>query len=78
MNITTYQNLILAGRNLGYEDLLSNNQKLNFYTLENLMKKYYQITSLSEDLLKTLGLLDEDGYNNAVLLLSDENFWRVQ
>lgn len=73
VDIITYQNLILAGQNLGYENLLSNNQKLNFYILENLMKKYYQITSLSEDLLKILGLLDENGYNNAALLLSDEN-----
>jgi ATP-dependent DNA helicase RecG len=67
------QNLILAGRNLGYEDLIAPTQNLSFSYIENMMKRHFQITSLSDDLLKTLGLLGESGFNNAAALLSDEN-----
>jgi ATP-dependent DNA helicase RecG len=67
------QNLILEGRNLGYEDLISRNQGLTFNYLKQLMKKHLQISDLSDDLLKTLGLIENEHYNNAAALLSDEN-----
>lgn len=51
----TMQNLILAGRNLSFEDLKSEETKLTFDYFEKLMKKEYKISSLSEDLLRTLG-----------------------
>ncbi len=72
-DMVTNQNLILAGRNLGYEDLVSPAQTLTFDYFENLMKKHFQITSLSDDLMRTLGLIHDDKYNIAAALLSDEN-----
>ena len=73
VDATMYQNLILAGRNLGFEDLLSAEQDLTFDYFSLLMKKQLKITTLSEDLLKTLGLIENSKYNNAALLLSDQN-----
>jgi ATP-dependent DNA helicase RecG len=67
------QNLILAGRNLGFEDLISAEQKLTFNYFNHLMKKHLKITTLSDDLLKILGLIEVNKYNNAAVLLSDEN-----
>lgn len=67
------QNLILSGRNLGYEDLPAPVGDLSFTYFEKLMKKAYKIGALSSDLLRTLGLLKEEIYNNAAALLSDEN-----
>jgi len=73
VDMITNQNLILAGRNLGYEDLPSPVQILTFDYFENLMKRQYQITTLSDDLMRTLGLISDDKYNIAASLLSDEN-----
>ena len=73
VDATMYQNLILAGRNLGFEDLISAEQELTFDYFNLLMKKQLKITTLSEDLLKTLGLIENNKYNNAALLLSDQN-----
>ena len=73
VDMVTNQNLILAGRNLGYEDLASPSQSLSFNFFENLMKKHFQITSLSNDLMRTLGLINDDQYNIAAALLSDDN-----
>lgn len=69
----TMQNLILAGRNLSFEDLKSEETKLTFDYFEKLMKKEYKISSLSEDLLRTLGFKKNDDYNIAAVLISDEN-----
>lgn len=73
VDATMYQNLILAGRNLGFEDLISIEQELTFDYLSRLMKKQLKISTLSEDLLKTLGLIENNQYNHAALLLSDQN-----
>lgn len=73
VDATLYQNLILAGRNLSFEDLVSTEQNLTFDYFSFLMKKQLKITSLSEDLLKTLGLIESDKFNNAAMLLSDDN-----
>lgn len=69
----TMQNLILAGRNLSFEDLKSEETKLTFDYFERIMKKEYKINSLSEDLLRTLGFKKNDDYNIAAALISDEN-----
>jgi hypothetical protein len=37
------------------------------------MKKYVQITSLSDDMLRTLGLIHDEKFNIAAALLSNEN-----
>ncbi len=69
----TTQNLILYGRNLEYGDLTSKEQELSFSYIEFLLKKQYQVQLLTDDMMKTLGLLKGDEYNNTAALLSDEN-----
>lgn len=68
-----YQNLIMAGRNLSFEDRLYQGRDLTFDVLGHLLKKQLKISDLSEDLLKTLGLLEGDAFNHAGVLLSDQN-----
>lgn len=72
-DMVTNQNLILEGRNLGYEDLVSPSQSLSFNYFETLMRKNFQITSLSDDLMRTLGLINDGNYNIAAALLSDSS-----
>lgn len=68
-----YQNLILAGRNKGFDGLTSSVQALYFNYLESKMRKILGINSLSEDLLISLGLIENRKYNNAAALFSDDN-----
>ncbi len=72
-DIATQQNLILAGRNLGYEDLPATVKDLSFRFFENLLKRHYQVGSLSDDLMRTLGLIKNGEYNILAVLLSDDN-----
>jgi ATP-dependent DNA helicase RecG len=69
----TYESLILEGRNQSFEDLKSKEQTLNFTYLEKALKEQVKIEVLTQDLLKTLGLIKNGFYNNAASLLSDEN-----
>ena len=68
-----YQNLILAGKNKGFDGLTSSVQDLYFNYLESKMRKILGINSLSEDLLISLGLIENRKYNNAAALFSDDN-----
>ena len=68
-----YQNLILAGRNKGFDGLISSVQELYFNYLESKMRKILGINSLSEDLLISLSLMENRKYNNAAALFSDDN-----
>lgn len=69
-----FSRLVLAGKNLNFESLPSENQKPNFTFLERKFKEIVGIETLDEDVLKTLSLYSKkDGFNNAALLLSDEN-----
>lgn len=68
-----YENLILQGRNLTFEDLVNDDQVLTFQELEFQLKKILNITQLTPDLLKTLGLIKDGKYNHAAALLSDDN-----
>ncbi|MDD7408503.1 MAG: ATP-binding protein [Anaerovoracaceae bacterium] len=66
--------LILEGQNIGYEELPARNQDLKFSVLERSLKKKPGIQSLTEDILKSLGLYSsENGYNIAAEILADEN-----
>ena len=66
--------LVLQGKNLNYEDLISDNQDLSFEYLGNKAKKEIGIESLNKDVLKTLNLYsDAEGYKNAAELLADVN-----
>ena len=66
--------LILQGKNINYEELPADNQKLSFKILEKRAKQEIGIKSLNKDVLKTLNLYsDSDGYKQAAALLADEN-----
>lgn len=66
--------LVLEGKKMNYEDLLSNQQELNFNYLERKLKEYINIETFSMDILKTLNLYNEqNGFNNAANILSDNN-----
>ncbi|MBQ9691355.1 MAG: putative DNA binding domain-containing protein, partial [Eggerthellaceae bacterium] len=66
--------LILEGEEKNFEELPSHNQALEFNVLENNLQTNMGITSISQDILKTLELYsDEAGFNNAAALLADKN-----
>lgn len=72
------KNLILQGLQQNYEDLPSRVENLSFEVLESALKDKMQIDKLTIDILKTLGLYDDNkGYNLAAELLADENNFRL-
>lgn len=69
--------LILNGMHMNYEEVRSDNQELTFHYLEEKLKQKLNISALNKDILKTLKLYsDEDGFNQAALLVSDQNSFR--
>lgn len=66
--------LVLEGKKMSYEGLRSSLQNLNFQYLETKLKEQIHIEKFNKDILKTLNLYDEqNGYNNAANILSDNN-----
>lgn len=71
---TEFTRLVLAGSNLSFEQLSSENQDLTFVTLGNAVQRKLGLQNFNEDTLKTLNLLSPTGtYNNAAAILSDKN-----
>ena len=68
-----YGRLTLEGSNLTFDALKSNKQDLNFTTLEKKMIEALGIEQLTGDIMRTLRLLDKNGYTNAAAILADEN-----
>ncbi|TAH60230.1 MAG: hypothetical protein EWM50_06775 [Gottschalkiaceae bacterium] len=68
-----YENLILKGRNIGYDGLSYNDNGLSFEYLNKKIRQQLGIGHLSKDILKTLGLMKNEEYTIAAALLSDEN-----
>lgn len=66
--------LILKGTNRTYDELSSDNQNLQFSILEKRLMQETGIVSFDLNILKTLNLYsDQNGYNIAAEILSDEN-----
>jgi len=66
--------LILEGKNIRFEELPCEDQKLSFEVLQHKLKENIQIEDFNQDTLKTLNLYDNvNGYNNAAGLLADKN-----
>ena len=66
--------LILEGQNMAYEELPAKVQEFKFTALEAELKEKLKIQEVSLDTLKTLELYsDENGYNNAAEIFSDNN-----
>lgn len=66
--------LILEGQNMSFEEIKSRKKELTFDYLGKKLNEQLGIKDITQDVLKTLALIDdESNYNNAALLLSDEN-----
>lgn len=66
--------LILAGKNIRFEELPCEDQELTFDTLCQKLKECIQIETFNQDTLKTLNLYNSTaGYNNAAGILADKN-----
>lgn len=68
-----YDELVLYGRNLSYEELEYPGGKLTFRKLEELLQSKLGIRALDDDVLKSLELINDDKYTNAAALLADDN-----
>ena len=68
-----YGRLTLEGSNLTFDALRSVQQELKFTTLEKKMIEALGIEQLTDDIMRTLRLLDKDGYTNAAAILADDN-----
>ena len=65
--------LVLEGKNLSFDELSVDKKELSFSTLEAMLKERLNLINFDESVLKTLNLLNSKGYNNAAVLLSDNN-----
>ena len=64
----------MEGKNIRFEELPYNEQKLTFEVLHQKLKESIQIETFNKDTLKILNLYDDNnGYNNAAGLLADRN-----
>ena len=73
VDIYDYENLILNGRNQGYDELLYKDENLVFEYLNKKLRDKLDLGIVSKDILRTLGLIKNDIYTNAAALLSDNN-----
>lgn len=70
--------LILKGQNITFESLECENQDLTFKYLENKFKNSLALGNFSEDVAKSLGLMNKnEKYNNAGALFSDKNNYQI-
>ncbi len=72
-NKIEYENLILKGRNIGYDALNYEGKNIYFNYLNDKLRDRLGINALNDDILKTLGLMNGDKYTIAAALLSDKN-----
>ncbi len=66
--------LVLEGSNLSFEALEVKSTDLTFNTLSKLLMEKIHVNVVSDDLFKTLGIMDMNGkYNNAASIVADRN-----
>lgn len=68
-----YDELVLLGKNITYEELDYGSTGLNFELLEKSLKESLDIRYVDNNILKSLELYRHDSYNNAAALLADTN-----
>lgn len=68
-----YDELILLGRNLAYEELEYKGEKLKFRNLERLLADKLGIVEVNRDILKSLELIQKEKYTNAAAIVADSN-----
>ena len=72
-NKTEHENLILRGRNIGYDALVYEGEELRFNYLNKKLIERLNIGNVTSDILKTIGLINGEKYTIAAALLSDKN-----
>jgi len=72
VNRFEFQKLILEGTNMSFEQLSVKGKNLTFNYLEKKIIEKTSLPRISNEVLITLGLLNHE-YNNAALLISDNN-----
>ncbi len=72
-NKIEYENLILKGRNIGYDALIYEEKNIHYNYLNNKLRERLGVSVLNDDILKTLGLMNGDNHTIALALLSDNN-----
>lgn len=65
--------LILEGQNLSFDALPARSGDLEFTVLGKRLSSALGVNALTNDVMRTLGLLDGDAFTNAAALLADEN-----
>ena len=65
--------LIMEGTNRTFDELDYSDPNLSFNDLEEALKDSIKLTTFNNDVLKTLELINTNGFNNAASLLSDKN-----
>ena len=66
--------LVLAGQNMHFEELPCHKQDLTFRALEEKLETEHVVKALNGDVLRTFNLFNfEAGFNNAALIVSDQN-----
>ena len=65
--------LILEGQNLSFDALPASSGDLEFTVLGKRLSSALGVNALTNDVMRTLGLLDGDAFTNAAALLADEN-----
>lgn len=68
-----HSELILLGRNQSFETITVTINELEFMNLSSKLKKELNIRKATNDLLITLGLVNNNKYNNGALLFADSN-----
>lgn len=69
-----FSRLVLAGKNIRFEELPCKEKNYTFEFLKQKLKENIHIETFNQDTLKTLSLYDDcNGYNNAAALLADKN-----
>lgn len=77
VDINEQKRLILEYSDKYYDQLLVADKKLKFEYLESKIEMILGLKSFNEDTLRTLELIVRDSYNNASLLLSDKNNYKL-
>lgn len=72
----SYDELVLLGRNLTFEELDYKGVDLKFKKLENLLQENMDISELDLNIIKSLELYKNGFYNNAAVLISDKNIFK--
>jgi len=73
-----YDELVLLGRNIGFEELTCHQEDLRFQRLGNYLERALHISALDDNVMKALELVRNGQYNYAAEILADRNTLKDQ